>query len=308
MTTKTPATTGKRRTSKAPAADPKPVKKPAADPKPVKTPEQIAAEKAAAKKARTDALAKAREEKAKEQKRLQKELKPILEGLAGDINARIDVIERGLDKLDDQRLAVSLQLAEAKKACESAGMSFKEWSAKNIKEWTVDTARKLAAIGMTPQSEGGPAKALADLREKNKRNNKALRDRKAAAEKAAKAKPASAPAGNKGPATTPFTAARDALHRLDTAVARSVLESEAQAHGLTMLPTEEYKKLTSGGGRKASLFSGVNAVKEAFTELTSADKVEFLSFIETATNMAIVRREVADAGRKALAMAEKAKA
>lgn len=78
----------------------------------------------------------------------------FLADLAHEINVR-------LQKADDHRLSASLKLAEAKAACKKAGIAFKGWVLREIKQLGYTEATRLAKIG----AASDPAKALADMRQ-----------------------------------------------------------------------------------------------------------------------------------------------
>lgn len=131
-----------------------------------------AAKRAKARKVERDKKLKEAGQKAKHTSAL-RDLTPI----AKDINARFISANKMDGKADDMRLAAALRLAEAKEKCTTHGIGFKKWVEENVTEgggW--ENARKLAVIGAAPE----PAKALEDMRGKNKKANKKLRDGKAA--------------------------------------------------------------------------------------------------------------------------------
>lgn len=119
-----------------------------------------------------------------------KEAKGALPGLAKEINYRMEQAEKLLDKADDHRLAAAIKMAEAETDCKAAGVSFKDWAAKNL-TFGWENARKLLSVGKAPE----PAKALEDLREKVKAAQAKHRKKKQAEASATKTtthKPATA--------------------------------------------------------------------------------------------------------------------
>lgn len=89
----------------------------------------------------------------------------FLTDLAHEINVR-------LQKADDHRLSASLKLAEAKAACKLAGISFKSWVSREVKQLGYVEATRLAKIGSAPD----PAKALEDMRAKSHARKVAFRN------------------------------------------------------------------------------------------------------------------------------------
>lgn len=88
--------------------------------------------------------------------------------LAHEINVRMEKVTKSLDQADDHRLAAALRLVEAKQICAEGGVKFVRWCDLNVIDQSERTIRQLVAVG----SANEPAKALADLREDNKKANK----------------------------------------------------------------------------------------------------------------------------------------
>jgi hypothetical protein len=83
-------------------------------------------------------------------------------GYLQQIGARIN---KAVKHYDDQRLQIAADLAEAKSVCKKAGIKFKSWVMRDVR-LSYTEASRLAKIGASDD----PAKALAELREKqNKR-------------------------------------------------------------------------------------------------------------------------------------------
>jgi hypothetical protein len=148
------------------------------------TPAQIEKAKAAAEaKILKDAKAAVKAEATKE-----------LVPLAKEINVRIDKANKLDHDADDHRLAAALQLEQARKRCELAGINFKTWTTENVQHWTYQTVRKLAKVG----GSENPTQALTDMREGNAAANKKSRAAKKASAKKAAAAPAEAFSGIEG--------------------------------------------------------------------------------------------------------------
>jgi hypothetical protein len=92
--------------------------------------------------------------------------------LAKEIVVRMDKAAKMEQGAADHRLAAALQLEEARKKCEGAGINFKKWSAEFI-PYSYENIRKLVAVG----GSADPAKALEDMRLKNKEANQRHREK-----------------------------------------------------------------------------------------------------------------------------------
>lgn len=194
-----------------------------------------AADKAKADKAKAAAKAEAEKELAKVMVTTTKELAPV----AKEVNVRLEKAAKLESDADDHRLAAAIQLASAAKACEAAGVSFKEWSEKNVNGQSYETVRKLLAVGKADD----PKLALADMRGKNKEANKKLRKTNAEA----------------------LAAAKEHLGHDDDAPEGSDEAGEGDGG-------------TAGGARTtraAMILVGIDALKAAFGELKAADKMAF---------------------------------
>jgi hypothetical protein len=110
-----------------------------------------------------------------------------LDRTANEINVRFEKAAKLEGDANDHRLAAAILLEEARKKLDGTGVKFKDWAEKHVKQaW--ETVRKLVVIG----GAKNPAKALADMRNKNAEANKKHREAKKAgtAPRAAIAAPA----------------------------------------------------------------------------------------------------------------------
>ena len=266
-----------------------------------KAAEQAKAAKAKVREQEKAAKAKAAEQKAAEQAKAQKAAEKFFADTAKEINYRLEQAEKFLDKADDHRLAAAIRLNDAKVKCAEVGLSFKKWAEEHIKDQTFETVRKLAGVGGTSDKDGGPTKALADMREKNKIANRAARAREKA-KKTQTSKPEnniSAPAKGSAPKNmTPFKVAQDALHALDTPVAAELVKEEALKLGSVVVPQEEMDRL-----KKMKAMSSWEAVVVAYSALKADEKLLVIDAIEQKENYVFVTKDVAAAGRKAVAKA-----
>lgn len=242
---------------------------------------KLKAAKAAEKKA-------AREEAAKIKAATTAKVEKTLEPIASLINARLEKVAMIEGKADDHRLAAAIHLEECRQKCEEAGISFKKWAEANIKNQSYENIRKLVYIGSYPEKEGGPAKALEDLRNRNKAANKALREKKAKVER----KNVSAPENNiaadpssKGSKRTdsPFQRAEAGLAELKPEQAVELLRSQASQLGHQLLTDKEVKGLKSGGG--SNTVDGINSM---FDALKAADRLMVIDHIERKTGLHLI--------------------
>ena len=119
-------------------------------------------------KARAEALAVKKAEK-------ERLVSTKLDPMAKEINVRLEKAAKADSQADDHRLAAAIRLGDAKDFCTDEKVNFKDWCTKNV-EQAYETVRKLATIG---QSED-PAKALEDMRTRNKSDNQKSREKKKA--------------------------------------------------------------------------------------------------------------------------------
>lgn len=96
-----------------------------------------------------------------------------LAALAFEINVRFMKAERADRDGNDHRLSAAMQLAEARKECESRKINFRAWAEASIPQ-TFQYVRDLANVGASED----PIKALADLRQKSVLANRKLRERR----------------------------------------------------------------------------------------------------------------------------------
>ena len=196
-----------------------------------------------------------------------------LSGIATEVNARFESIEKMEGKTDDARLAVALRLSEAKDLCKDAGVTFKSWCEDNITNG-YNIANKLALIGASPE----PAKALADLRGQSARASSKHRE--------TKKKAAQIAAPSSKPSETPLRRAEEALSALDDKVAVSVARNIAGKAGLTIISETDARELQQLRNAKVE-GSDLAAAKKLFDGLGAGDKMKLLEYGAKATGMTL---------------------
>jgi len=152
-----------------------------------------------------------------------KSLAPI----AKEVNQILELAQRADDQAHDRRLSAALKLEEARKIAETAKLNFKAWCEKNVTQ-SYETVRKLVAIG----GSKNPKQALEDLRHRNKKANKKLRDKKAAALAVIAA-----------PAETPYIRAEKALDAMKDKDQHTFLDSKAKKIGFRVVSEDDVKVL-----------------------------------------------------------------
>ena len=99
----------------------------------------------------------------------------VLAPIAKEINVRLEKASKLQADADDHRLAAALHLAKARDACDKVKMNFKKWCEASI-SLSYESARKLVAVGAAKD----PKAALADWRERDRRNMQVSRDKRKA--------------------------------------------------------------------------------------------------------------------------------
>jgi len=183
--------------------------------------------------------------------------------LSHEINVRFEKIEQLDGKANDHRLAAAINLENAKKLCTASGISFKEWTAANIKQ-SYETVRKLAAVGAAPN----PQLALEDMRKKNKEANAKLRNKDKAQKIERKLF---------GPV--------EILSQVKPEEALKAVKKFASDTGLVVISETEHKELRqaekSAQIKKAEPLT-LESLKSAFSALPARDKMDFVTFATAA--------------------------
>lgn len=185
-----------------------------------------------------------------------------LPAVAKEINVRLEKADKAQGQADDHRLAAALKAAEAKKLSSDAGVKFADWSKDNIKDFSFETVRKLAAVG----ESSNPAEALKEMREKNKAANKRLRD---------KSKNLPKPQRGASKEEAVVDVALGALNKMPDTQRVKLLESVAHNEGLAVVPAASASKATSTSGEDR-----VQAAKTAFNTLDMKEKKAFVDWAQ----------------------------
>ena len=218
------------------------------------------AAKAAAEKAKSDALAaaakKAKQGEAEKKARAQAAQAQaanvkFLAGKAKTINAVIGRYEATVVKLDDYRATMAVHLAEAETVCRDSKIAFRDWAEANIKKkdgsgpYSYSELRRLTTLG---QKAGGDMeqaqKLLADLRADTAKRVKEHSDRKKEEQETKakeRAEEAEEKAGHNGgpPLEVPGHATPESVVKLiqglSTRSQMDVLRALGEAFGLTIV-------------------------------------------------------------------------
>lgn len=220
-----------------------------------------AAKKLAAKAKATDANLKAVESSTYTE----------LAATAKEINAVLDMAARADQQADDRRLTAALALEKARKLCERRKVNFKKWCEREVKQ-SYETVRKLVAVGGSPN----PKQALEDMRNRNKKANKKLREKKTMLL-----------AGKTPPEDAPYIRAEKALNAMKDKEQHTFLDSKAKKLGFRVISNDEMKVLaqvkngnvsTPTIAPKASA-DPVKAAQNAFTAIPKAgQQLEFVKW------------------------------
>lgn len=210
-----------------------------------------------------------------------RELAPI----AKEVNARFESADKMDAKADDHRLSAAIRLAEAKDKCEKAKINFKKWCEENVKQ-SYETCRKLVPIGQSSE----PAAALADMRNKNKKANKAHRDAKKSG-----AAQAALPSGKKGSAPSSFIQAEQTVLALDDKDRHAVVEAVAARENKVLVDKTELKRLQEREFEAAKPSpktvvedASLAEMQKAFGNLKATDKMMFVSWAAEQVGVKIV--------------------
>jgi len=199
----------------------------------------------------------------------------LLPGIAKEVNARFESIERTEARNDDARLSTAYRLAEAKELCKTAGLTFKKWCEDNITNG-YNLANKLALIGASED----PPKALADLRSQGAAS--AVKHR----EKAKAAKAQIAESSKPSTTVTPFRRAEEAINALDDKTAVTVARNIASKAGLAIVSETDAKELVKlRSAVPAGPSADLDGAKKAFDALSPGDKMKLMEYAAKATGM-----------------------
>lgn len=193
--------------------------------------------------------------------------------IAKEIDARLTKANKMEDDAYDHRLAAALQLDKAKKECATSKINFKQWCETNITVQSYETIRKLVAVG----GSADPAGALEDMRGRNKKANKKLRD-KQKTEKAA--------AGKKAPSETPATRILHGFDNIKDEEGANLIAAQAPKYGLAVASVEDVKAAREMLERsKASPVAQILAI---FARATPAEKMEIVKMLVAEVGVEIV--------------------
>ena len=255
--------------------------------------EDAKAEKAKAKK---NAVAKVKadaKEKAKNTAALRK-----LDGMADDINARIKKAAQYSGQAEDFNLSASLQLEVARRFCAEHKIPWQKWCEANIKEWAVDTIRKMIGVIKGAKTIAEAQKMVTDQREKHAAQEAGVRKRRKAA--AGTRVPGKADAEPTGPAKSDFTVACEYLAGFDDRLRGQILEQAEGKLGKVVIPAEELKTLRAkkgggGNGKNVILLDGSppdpKKVRTAFLAMKQVDKVMFVKGAADIAGLEVVYKE-----------------
>ena len=172
--------------------------------------------------------------------------------IAKEINVRLDKASKLQGDADDYRLGAALFLVKARDACDKVKINFKKWAEANI-SLSYESARKLVAVGAAKD----PKAALADWRERNRRNMQVSRDKRKAI--SAPSRGSQGRAGE-GRAVT-YEDAVTVLKGGATAGRKSAAESIAATFGAAVVTKEDAARV------HAIAFDSANALFEEFQRL-----------------------------------------
>jgi len=138
-------------------------------------------------------------------------------------------------KAHDHRLAAAIELDAAKKECAKVKLNFQKWCEENIPQ-SYETVKKLAQVG----GADDPAAALEDMRGKNKKRNKELRDRKKEASR--DTSPGSGGGGGGSPPperSTPAGRIMEAFDAIPDDQGVNLVRSQAENYGLKVVSASD---------------------------------------------------------------------
>lgn len=228
-----------------------------------------AAKKLAAKAKATDANLKAVESSTYTE----------LAATAKEINQVMELAARADQQADDRRLTAALALEKARKLCEKRKVNFKKWCEREVKQ-SYETVRKLVAVGGSPN----PKQALEDMRNRNKKANKKLREKKTMLL-----------AGKTPPEDAPYIRAEKALAAMKDKDQHTFLDSKAQKLGFRVISNDEMKVLAQVKNGNVSTPT-ILPSKQSSVDPVKAAEEAFLAIPKAGQQLAFVKWAVAKVG------------
>lgn len=224
-----------------------------------------AARKASGKKTVREQQAEKKAAKEAAAQKVKDEAAAKLPAIAKEITVRLEKADKYQGQADDHRLAAALKAAEAKKQAEVAGVAFAKWAKSNIKEFSFETVRKLATVGAAKD----PAKALQEMREKNKAANKRLRD---------KARDLPKPERGATKKEAVVDVALKALDRMPDVQRKKLIESVAKNEGLAVVTADQAKAATAEPVE--TVRDAIDQAKHYFNMLDMTQKKSFIDWAQ----------------------------
>ena len=263
-----------------------------------------AADKVAVAKEAARVAAKATADLAKEAEKEKKEAEKAkaleattkaLTKTAQSINGRIDRLNTADKKLDDHRLALSIELAVAKEQCKEGGIAFQKWCDVNIKQG-YETTRKLLPIGEAERNkEGDGVLMLEDLR-----SGAAQRQAELRAKKASEDKEAANLAAGIDPNVADPVKVREAIDKLSEEDWVSTMQAQADSGGYSFVKAKDGPGMgDDSDGAEADVdvdvdsteLSAVESITDAFYKLSASEQIEFGELVAEALGMKLVEAD-----------------
>lgn len=196
----------------------------------------------------------------------------LLKPIATEVNQILELANRSEDQAYDRRLTAAIHLEKARKIADKAKINFKKWCETNVTQ-SYETVRKLVTIGGSPD----PKQALEDMRGRNKKANKKLREKKTLLLQ-----------GKTPPEDAPYIRAEKALSAMKDKEQHTFLDSKAKKLGFRVISNDEMKVLaqvkngnvstpTILPSKKASV-DPIEALKEGFMAMKAGQMVEFVKW------------------------------
>lgn len=274
-----------------------------------KTKEEKAAEKKAAQQA---ALKKAQETKAKkaaEKKAAEAEAKKQVEKIAAaatkaltpvakEINYRFELAQKLDDQASDHRLSMALRIAEAKKTCDEAKVSFKEWAEANLK-FGYENARKLERIGREGEEkariliEDMRVRGTEAQRKYEEKKREALRQMRGGGEVTEEHRRAASDGSAPKPPATPTQKVNEVLRGLSEKERFGTLDNEARKINAIVVKKEDAEELFQF--RKAASEDPLKRAMAMFDGLTAPDKMKLVEYAAKVTGCGLTKPDFGSA-------------
>ena len=225
-----------------------------------------AGEKQAASAARQKKHQEEKQERADKLEMRQKDMLITLVSVAKEINVRLEKANQAEGKADDHRLAAALKLEEARKKCQFAKISFKQWIDNNVTKSFAEVY-KLAKVGAASE----PKKALADMRSGAAARNRALRKRQSMS------RDTIAAASENQSTATPYERADQLIALLPDKQILTLVGNKVAPLGMRLVSDASAKKLRQledSNGRPITYAE----VQKVFLGLKASDKIMFVKW------------------------------